>query len=139
MCSGLDAENQNATKVISQDIRLARSVESSNANQLVLRSLGETISYTFDAANHTLTRDASSKTENLLTRVDSLAFSLLRPDPFRADGGLIPANLSNARAVACRWSCSWKLAGAKLDSGEIRLAAVLMRNRHSRIAGLAQY
>jgi hypothetical protein len=31
--------------------------------------------------------------------------------------------------VSCSWSSSWKVAGAKLDSDQVRMTAVLLRNR----------
>ena len=127
--SCLDAENQNASKVISQDIHCARSLESAGPNELVLRSFNGNITYTFDAAHHRLTRIANSKIQKVLTHVDSFSFSLLRLDPYNANGALVPSSPSNAKAVACGWSSSWKLAGAKLDSDEIRMAAITLRNR----------
>ena len=127
--STLDAENRNASEVISQDILCARSLERHAANELVLRSLHGIITYTFDGARHSLTRVAGSKSEKLLAHVDSFSFSLLAKNQYRADGALVPASPCNARAVACGWASSWKLAGARLDSNEMRMAAILLRNR----------
>ena len=127
--SPMQGENENARRVMSQDIRGARHVESCGGNELVLRSNQGTISYTFDAAGRSLTRATRLKSEKLLSHVDAFSFSLLGPDPNCANGALVPTSASKAKAVACGWSCSWKLAGAKLDSDQIRLAAILLRNR----------
>lgn len=127
--SPMQKENEKASIAISRDICGATSVESPSANELVLGSCEAKISYTFDAARQTLTRTASSKSEKLLTHLDAFSFALLRVDPHSVKGSLAPTSASCARAVACTWSYSWKLAGAKLDSNQIHLAALHLRNR----------
>src|ERR1044071_4699694 len=108
LCSGLDAQNQNASRVISQDLQFASRIESSSMHQFVLKSVDGNTTYTFDPVHRTLTRAVSSKSENLLSCVDSFSYSLWRPDPFSTSGALVPAGVSNARAVACAWSSSWR-------------------------------
>jgi hypothetical protein len=129
ICTYTTAEDRNAGDLISQDIREARTVESPDANKLVLRASHGDVIYTFDAPHHTLSRAAGSKSQNLITGVDSFAFSLLRPSPYRGKGALILACPSNARAVACHWSCSKKVAWVKLHTHQISLGATLLRNR----------
>ena len=126
VCTGLDAENQEASKVLSQDIHSARSLESPTVNELVLSTPKGNISYTFDAACRCLTRVTNSKSQKLLSHVDSFSFSLLRPDAHRALG---LANPRNARAVGCGWSSSIKVAGVNLDSDQVRMAPIILRNR----------
>ena len=118
-----------AENLISQDIRSARSVESPSAEQLVLKAFDGNVSYIFDAEHRTLTRATSSKSQKLLSGVDSFSFSLLQPASRTANCELVPASASNAKAVACRWSSSRKLAWAKLDSHEICMSAIFLRNR----------
>lgn len=129
ICTYTTAEDRNAGDLISQDIRDASTAESPAANKLVLRAYHGDVIYTFDAQHHTLTRAAGSKSQNLITGVDSFAFSLLRPSPYSGKGALVLACPSNARAVACHWSCSKKVAWAKLHSHQISLGATLLRNR----------
>jgi hypothetical protein len=129
ICPGLVAESRNASDLISQDIRNASSADSPSANQLVLKRFNEKVSYTFNAAQRTLIRADSLKSEKLLTGIDSFSISLLRPAPDKTIGKLISATNDKARALACGWSCSRKIAGLTIDSEETHMAAILLRNR----------
>jgi hypothetical protein len=126
----LTADDQDAYAVMSQDIRAASSVESFQPDQLVLSAPNGSVAYTFDSVGHTLTRTSSGESRTLLTGVNSLAFSLLHRGgsdvPF---GTMVPASITDAKAVACHWSCSRKLAGAKLGSDSFQMTPVMLRNR----------
>jgi len=125
----LTAKDRSASGVISQDIQAAHAVERASANQLVLKGPDGNVSYTYDPVDRTLIRASQGNTEKLLTAVDSFSVSLLRPAPNSSSGVLLPATASQARAVACRWSCSRKLARVKLDSEDFQMAAIVLRNR----------
>jgi hypothetical protein len=129
ICPNLTAKDRNASEVISQDVQAAHSVERPSANQLVLKGPDGNVSYTYDAVHRTLIRASHENTERLLTGVDSFSFSLLRPGPNASRGVLLPAMACQARAVACRWSCSRKLARVKLDSEDFQMSAIVLRNR----------
>lgn len=123
-------QNQDVYAVLSQDIRAAGSVENFQPNQFVLAAPQGNVTYTFDPAAHTLTRTSDGKCRTLLASVESFSVSLLRrPGSGMPFGALVPANLDDARAISCRWSCSRSLAGAKLGPETFRMAPVLMRNR----------
>ncbi len=126
---GLSAKSLSASEVIAQDIRSARSVESPCDNQLVLKTLDGNVSYAYDVVHRKLMRASRGDTEQLLTGVDSFSFSLLRPSSNGPRGVLVPASAGQARAVACRWSCSRKVARAKPDSEDFQMAAIVLRNR----------
>ena len=129
-CPGLMTQSQDASAVLSQDIRSANSVQSLESNQLVLTAPQGTVTYTFDAPGHSLTRTSAGLSRKLLTGVDSFSFSLLRRAGVEAPlGTLVPASAEDARAVTCRWSCSRNLAGARLDSEAFQMAPVVMRHR----------
>src|SRR5262249_28254513 len=129
ICTYTTAEDRKASDLISQDIREARTVESPGANKIVLKAFRGNVSYSFDEQHHTLSRPAGSRSQNLLTGVDSFAFSLSRPSPYSAKGVLISACPSNARAVSCHWSCSKKVVWAKLHSHQISVGPILLRNK----------
>jgi len=129
VCPNLTARDRSASEVISQDVQAAHSVERPSANELVLKGPDGNVSYTYDAVDRILIRTSHGNTERLLTGVDSFSFSLLRPGPNTPRGELLPATPCQARAVACRWSCSRKLAGVKLDSEDFQTAAIVLRNR----------
>ncbi|MGH7969454.1 MAG: hypothetical protein ACREIC_12075, partial [Limisphaerales bacterium] len=129
-CPSLNTENQSAYAALSQDIRGASSVERFEANEITLAVGNNTVTYTYAEADHSLTRTFAGKSRKLLTGIDSFAFSLLhRAGPGAPLGTLVPASVDSAKAVACRWSCSRRLAGARLDSGSFHMAPVVMRNR----------
>ena len=126
----LTGNDQDAYAMLAQDIRAASSVESFQPGQLVLGAPNGSVAYTFDSAGHTLTRTSAGETRTLLTGVDSLSFSLLhRAGPEAPFGTMVPANIADAKAIACHWSCSRKLAGAKLGSDNFQMTPVLLRNR----------
>jgi len=130
----LNTQTQNAGNVIAQDVRRASSVESATEDQLVLKvSLAEGITmvtYTYNAASHTLTRTAGQTAQTLLKDVDCFAFSLFQKPAANAPfDTFAPATAQNARMVGCHWSCSRKLAGAKLDSETVQMAPMVLRHR----------
>jgi hypothetical protein len=130
----LNNQSQGASSLIAQDVRRASSVESASSDQIVLSvRLAEgigTVAYTYDAVRHTLTRTDGRTTQTLLSDVDCFAFSLFqRPAADAAFNTLAPATTPNAKIVACHWSCSRKLAGAKLDSETVQIAPMVLRNR----------
>jgi hypothetical protein len=129
ICPNLTAKDRNASEVISQDIQLAHSVESPSTNELVLKGPAGNVAYTYDALDRILIRKSHGNTERLLTGVDFFSFSLLRHGPNTSRGVLLPATPCRARAVACHWSCSRKLARIKLDSEDFQMGAVALRNR----------
>lgn len=128
-CPSMTTSDQNAYAVLSQDIRAANAVENFQPDQLVLAAGQGQVTYAFNKTSHTLTRTSGDDSRVLLTGVESFSFSLLQRAPAGAPlGSLAQANVNNAKAVACRWSCSRNLAGAKLDSETFQMAPVLMRN-----------
>ena len=131
---GLNHQGQSASSIIAADIRRASSVESASAERLVLRmgSAGHesTVSYAYDAASRTLTRADAQGPQTLLTDVDNFSFSLFqRPAAGAAFAQFLPASATEAKMIGCRWTCSRKLVGSKLDSESVEVAPVVLRNR----------
>jgi hypothetical protein len=131
---GLNHQGQSASGIIASDIRRASSVESATGERLVLRMVfaghESTVSYVYDAATRTLTRTDAHGSQTLLTDVDRFSFSLFqRPAPGAAFAQFLPASGTEAKMIGCRWTCSRKLAGSKLDSESIEVAPVVLRNR----------
>jgi hypothetical protein len=129
----LNHQAQNASSRIAQDIRRSSSVDSATPDRLVLNaSVGgrnSSVTYVYNAAARTLTRLDVHGTQTILTDIDSFSFSLFqRPTAGAAYGEFQPASANEARLVGCHWSCSRKLAKAKLDSESVELAPVVLRN-----------
>jgi len=129
VCPSLDQQNRNASDVIAQDIRRAYTVQSLTSNRFVLKTHEGDITYFYDAAARTLTRSDDRDSETLLVWVDSFAFALLQRGVPAASYTFAPATADHAKLVACRWSCSQKVAGIKLDSDTFQMTPVVLRNR----------
>ena len=127
---GLNRQGQNASTVITEDIRQASSIDSASSDRVVLKRADGKITYVYSATARTLTRVDAKGTQTILTDLESFSFSLFqRPAVGTAYGQFSPASATEARLLGCRWSCSRKLAGAKLDTETIELAPVVLRNR----------
>ncbi len=129
----LNRQGQNASSVIAADIRRASGVEAATGDKLVLRICTpngqSTVTYHYDATARTLTRADAQGAQTLLTQVDTFSFSLFqRPAPGAAFAQLTPASGAEAKVVGCRWTCSRKLAGSKLDAESVEVAPVMLRN-----------
>jgi hypothetical protein len=130
---GLSSQNQDATSLIVKDIRRANSLEHASQDKVVLRcgSPGHIslITYTYDAAAHILTRTDSRSTQTVLTDLDGFSFSFFqRPSLGASFNSFAPATASTAKMVSCRWSCSRKVAGDRVDTESVELAPIVMRN-----------
>jgi len=129
----LSSQNQDATSLIVNDIRRANSLDHASQDKVVLRcgpaghiSL---ITYTYDAAAHILTRTDSRSTQTVLTDLDGFSFSFFqRPSPAASFNSFAPATAATARVVSCRWSCSRRVAGDRVDSESVELAPIVLRN-----------
>ena len=131
---GLDSQDQNASSLIAQDIRQASWVEAQSSNRMVLHAHTpnsvSSVTYSFDPAAHTLTRADSQGSTTLLRDVEVFSFSLFqRPAAETKYGAFEPATAANAKMVGCSWTCSRKIAGEKVNSGNIEIAPIVLRNR----------
>jgi len=131
---GLSSRNQDATSLIVKDIRRANSLDHASQDRVVLNcgSAGHTIlvTYSYDAATHTLTRTDGRSTQTILTDLDGFSFSFFqRPASGMGFNSLVPASGASAKMVSCRWSCSRKIAGDRVDTEKVELAPIVMRNR----------
>jgi hypothetical protein len=127
---GLTQQAREASDLLGQDIRQASSVQSATANEIVLSTPEGTVMYTYSAAFRTLIRVEGAKSKTVLTSVDSFSFSLFqRPGVNESFNTLPPAIPEEARLVGCRWSCSQRIAGAKLDTDAFQVAPTLLRGR----------
>ena len=129
----LSSQDQNATRRIAQDLRRACSIESAATDRMVLRSRDaagtELVSYSYNPAQRTLTREDGHSSETVLSELDNFSFSLFqRPAAHATFGTFAPATAANAGMVGCHWTCSRQLAGTKLDSEHVEMAPVVLRN-----------
>src|SRR5690349_1022441 len=78
----LNSQSQNANGLIANDLRQAGSIESASSDRIVLRSAlpGEvgTITYRYDRALGTLSREEGRTTQTVLNNLDDFSFSLFQ-------------------------------------------------------------
>lgn len=130
----LNNENQKATTLIANDLRSACTVQRASAEQIVLarRAPGQivTVSYTYHPKSGTLTREEGQTTQTVLADLDTFSFTLFqRPGAKAGFDHLDIATAANAGLVGCHWTNSSKVGGAKLDSEQIEMAPIAMRNQ----------
>jgi hypothetical protein len=130
---GLNSESQDASSLIEKDIRRASAVEQAVSNEVVLKynisGHVSHVTYTYNAAARTLTRTDERVSQTVLTDLESFSFSFFQhPGANAAFNTFAAAQAGNARIVGCRWSCSRKAAGAKVDAETVELAPVVLRN-----------
>lgn len=123
--SGLLALDQ-----LSRDIRQAVRLTSFATNRLVFDNGSNAAPVTFDynAAAGTLTRDDGTNTKVLLTGCNSLNFGIYQRMPIAGSYDQYPvANVTNCKVVTINWVCSRKILGAKLNSENAQSARLVIR------------
>ena len=128
-----NTQNQDASSLIANDIRRAGSLKQASEHQLVLNCGSATapalVTYTYDAAAHTLTRKDDHSTRTVLTGVGAFSFRFFQhPTGQAAFNKLAPATAADARVVSCHWFSARRLGTAPVDSESIDLAPIVMRN-----------
>lgn len=126
-------QDQQASSVMADDFRRATALQSASDTQIVLRANLEgtttTVTYTYDRAAGMVTRTDAHGSSTILKNVNSLSFTLLqRPSASGSFGTFVPADPSKARIIGCRWSCSRKITGAKLQTETVEVAPIVLRN-----------
>ena len=127
----LNNQSRNASDLLSRDIRMATSVASATANQLVLHAPdGTNVSYTYNAAGGSLTRTKGGDSQTVLKGISTLSFTLYqRPTNTYAAYEQFPlSKAGTAKLVAFKWTCSRRVAGPVNDSETLETAMVQMRN-----------
>lgn len=123
--SGLLALDQ-----MSKDIRQAVRLSSYATNQLVFDNgtNGPPITFKYDAAAGTLTRQDGTNYKVLLTGCDSLNFGIYQRTPVAGTYDQYPvANATNCKVVTINWVCSRKILGAKMNSENAESARIVIR------------
>jgi hypothetical protein len=123
--SGLLALDQ-----LSRDIRQAVRLTSYASNELVFdNGTNEpAITFSYDPAKGTLSRQTGTTSKVLLTGCDSLNFAIYQRTPIAGSYDQYPvANVTNCKVVAINWVCSRKILGAKVNSESAQSARIVIR------------
>ena len=130
----LNRKGRLASDMITRDIRSALQVVSSTTNQIVLQAPAggnSTITYTYDAAAGTLSRNDGSSSRVMLSGLNSCSFALYqRPSPTNNTyNSFPPATAAYAKLVSYQWSAGRRVVGTQVDTESLQTALVYLRNR----------
>ena len=128
----LESQSRNALDTMTREIRQTVRVSGLSSNMLALmNSDSNALAYLYDPVARTLVRSNSGGQTTLLTECDSVSFSIFQRNMISNTFDQIPASLqaSNGRVVQVNWSCSRKIAGAKLTTESAQSMKTLIRNQ----------
>lgn len=127
----LDQQTQLALDKMSREIRQAANLTSFNSTNLTLTANnGDTLSYTYDPNQQTLTRTQGSTNETLLTVCNSLTFSVFTRSP--SNNTFQPYTTGSAastKLVELTWNCSRGILGITANTESMQSAKVVMRKK----------
>ena len=127
----LDQKTQLALDKMSREIRQAANVTSFNSTNLTFTANnGDTLSYSFDPNQQTLTRTQGSTNETLLTECNSLTFSVFTRSP--SNNTFNPYTTGSAgsvKLVELTWNCSRGILGVTANSESMQSAKIVLRKK----------
>jgi hypothetical protein len=125
----LDRKSRNALDIMSKEVRQSRSLTSFSATKLVfVDNATNTLTYTYDATAHTLTRQKGTEKTVLLTGCDYLNFDISQRNPSNAFTFYPTTNASMAKLIDVSWKCSRTILGSKVNTESVQTAKVVIRN-----------
>jgi len=127
----LDNQCQTALDLMSQQIRQTGGVTNASPTELVLNdSDGTLLTFRYDARAKTLTRSNALGSRVLLSRCDSLQFSLFQRNPVGGDGDFVSTtNASDCKLIKVSWTCSRPASFGKVNTESIDGAKIMIRNK----------
>lgn len=125
----LDSYSRIALDKITRDIRQASSLTACTSNQVsFLQSDGQTLSFTYDSGNKTLTRTVGTSSHVVLQDCESLSFSMYQRNPI---GGsydqYAAATVSTCKLISIQWVCARRVLGQIRNSESVQTAKVVIR------------
>jgi len=125
----LDNASRNALDIMSRDIRQTRGLTAYQTNQLTFQDFdGAALTYTWDPAVGTLSRQKGTETRVLLNQCDYLNFGVSQRNPSN-DFNFYPAtNLSTVKLIDVSWNCSRQILQQKVNTESVQTAKLVIRN-----------
>ena len=127
----LDQQTQLALDKMSREIRQAGNVTSFNSTNITLTANnGETLSYSYNPNQQTLTRTQGATNETLLTECNSLTFSVFTRSP--SNNTFNPYTTGSAgsvKLVELTWNCSRGILGITANTESMQSAKIVMRKK----------
>ena len=127
----LDQKTQLALDKMSREIRQAADVTSFNSTNLTFTANnGDTLSYSFDPNQQTLTRTQGSTNETLLTECNSLTFSVFSRNPSNDTfNPYTTGSAGSVKLVELTWNCSRGILGVTANSESMQSAKIVLRKK----------
>ena len=127
----LDSQSRLSLDQMSQQIRMANSLASYSATNLVLVDFDNNLlTFGYNASTRTVSRTKSGVTKTLLTGCDSLQFSIFQRSPNGGNGDFYSTtNAAECKLVQMTWTCSRTMLGIKANTETMQTAKVMMRNK----------
>ena len=127
----LDSANRTAMDTLTRDLRECNKVTSFNATQLVIEdSDGFSITYNYNASQHTFTRTRNGVVKTLLSGCDALSFTIAQRNPVNGSYDVYPAaTAATAKVVNVSWNCSRTVLGFKANTENVQTARIVIRRQ----------
>lgn len=129
----LDHRSRIALDTMSREIRQTNRLTDYTDTSLTFEdSDGGILKYVYDPATKTLTRSKNGTADSkaLLSKCDSLKFSIFQRNPVGGSYDQYPAATpATCKLVQLRWICSRELFGAKVNTESVQSAKVVIRKQ----------
>ena len=123
----LNSSDVNTLDRLTYDIRQAVSLTSFATNKIVLDS-GTNGTLTLSFTNSTLVRVLGTQTNTLLTGVDYGEFFMFqRTTISNSYNQYVAANVSDAKLIEVKWTCSRQITGSKMNTENGQTARIVIR------------
>jgi prepilin-type N-terminal cleavage/methylation domain-containing protein len=121
--------NRNAIDTMSQRIRQTQSLLLFSTTNLVFKdAIGtNTLSYSYNPTDRTLSQQDTNGIKVVLTECDSLSFNIAQRNPSNSFN-FYPATAATAKVISMTWSTSRTILGSKVNTESVQTARVVMRN-----------
>ncbi len=133
----LDQYNRNALDRMTSDIRQADRLTQYATNLLVFQTRDpntgatNTLQYTYDSSNQTVTRSLNGEARVFLTGCTFLQFSIFQRNPVNGAYDQYPVTDPSrpdlCKLVQLKWSCYRKILGQPINTESVQSAKVVMR------------
>lgn len=127
----LDDVNRIAMDQLTRDIRGCNRVTACSPSQLVMEDsdMG-VLSYTYDPAQRTLTRNQNGATRVLLRQCDRVNFEICQRNTMTGSYDVYPAaSAASAKVVNVAWLCSRTIFGRKENTESVQTARIVIRKQ----------
>jgi Tfp pilus assembly protein PilW len=128
----LDKYSRNALDQMTSKIRQADELVSFETNKLVFSYAGtNTLTYTYSAANRTLTERIGTTERTLLKGCTMLEFSIFQRNTAAGTYDQFPATMTDsaAKLIQVSWVCSRDILNTQFNTESVQSAKIVIRNQ----------